>query len=715
MTQSAELSPVEVRNACDPLALCLAQASRLLGNPFSVEALTAGLPVGVEGLTPALFARAAGRAGFAVRSLQRPLARLPMIALPAVLLLHEREACILVSRNDTDAHIVTAEGLEKTLPLDELALLYTGIALAVSTQVNFKAGTSAERLMQTHHWFWGTLGRSWPLYAEVALASVLVNVFAVLTPLFSMNVYDRVVPNNAMQTFWVLALGVFLIYLFDLALKTVRGYFIDVAGKRADVALSASLFEQVMAMRLDCRRQSVGTLANNLREFESLREFFTSATMTTLIDLPFVLLFVAVIGLLGGPWMALVPLLAIPVVIASGLALQVPLRNRVQRVFKATEAKHAMLIEVLGAAETVKALGAASQMQRRWEDAVNYIAAESLGTRVLSALAVNFSAWVQAIVGIATLAVGVYLVADREMTTGALVACSIISARALVPLATVASLFTRYHQAMSALAALDEIMKAPREREPEASYLHRPALRGEIRFDNVHFRYPDEQNDALTGFNLQIKAGDKVGIIGRIGSGKSTLARLLLGLYQPQNGSVLIDGIDLRGIDPADLRRNIGYLPQNLVLFAGSVRDNLKMGAETVDDAALLRAATQSGLLDIVNRHPKGFDMVVGERGERLSGGQRQTVALARALINDPPILLLDEPTSSLDHSSEERLKARITNDMADKTVLIVTHRDSLLSIVNTLVIVDGGKLVAAGPRDAVLKALADGKIGAVR
>ncbi len=715
MNPSQTLPGQGERLVTDALAQCLSHIARFYGKPGTPEALVDGLPVPATGLTPELFIRAAERAGYAARRVKIPLRDLSRLDLPAVLLLRDRGACVLLAKNESEASIVTGSGNEKVIELAALAEDYVGVAIPVARVQRFDAGTATERILQTHHWFWGTLARAWPIYSEVAAASILINIFTVLSPLFFMNVYDRVVPNKAIETFWVLALGMILMYLFDLGLKLLRGYFIDVAGRRADIALSSGLFEQVMAMRLDAGRQSVGTLANNLREFESLRDFFTSATMTTVVDLPFLLLFVVSIWLVGGWQMAMVPICAIPLVILVGVLLQAPLRDRIRRVYQATEMKHATLIETLGAIETVKALGAASRMQHRWEDVVGYVASEGLVTRFISSFAVNFSAWIQALVGIATLAVGVYLAADNLVTTGAIVACTIIAGRAMAPLSMVASLLTRYHQSMSALESLNKIMLAPRERPRNRSFVHRPALAGEIRFQDVGFRYPGQEIDALSGFTLSIKAGDRVGIIGRIGSGKTTLAKLLVALYQPQSGSILIDGTDIRAIDPTDLRRSVGYLPQNIVLFAGSVRDNLQIGAKDVDDAAILRAASIAGLDDIVNRHPKGFDMAVGERGESLSGGQRQSVALARALVTDPPILILDEPTHAMDHSSEERLKARMQNELSNRTILIITHRESLLSIVNTLVVVDSGKMVAAGPKEAVLKALAEGKVRTAR
>ncbi len=701
----------------DALANCLAAAARLLGRPATPESLVEGLALDEGGLTPELCVRAAERAGLAAKVVETGLDRLSALSLPAVLLLEDRDACLLCSRSAESAEIVSGLDGEtrRAVGIAELAPLYSGTAILISPAVNFSAGTSTEKAFRTHHWFWGTLARSWPIYAEVALASVLVNVFTVLTPLFFMNVYDRVVPNKAFETLWVLVLGICLVYLFDLVLKTLRGYFVDVAGKRADVALSSMLFEQVMNTRLDVGRQPVGTLANNMREFESLREFFTSATMTTLVDLPFVLLFLAVIWAIGGWQMAAVPIVAIPIVIAAGLSLQVPLRDRIRRVFAATEAKHATLIETLGAIETVKSLGASAQLQRKWESLVSYVSAESLSTRVLSALAINFSVWVQLLVAVAMVTVGTYVLADNRLTMGGLIACTIISGRALQPLAQLAALLTRYHQAMSALSALNRLMQAPLDRPADRSFVHRARLRGDYALNDVLFRYPGQQIDAVNGVNMAVRAGDRVAVIGKVGSGKSTLAKLLVGLYEPQRGGLLLDGTDLRQIERVDLRRNIGYLPQNVVLFSGTVRDNLLLGAPQADDAQMLRAATASGLLEHLNRHPLGFDLPVGERGEALSGGQRQAVALARAMLLDPPILVLDEPTQGMDRAAEERFKMRLAETSRERTIVIVTHRESLLSIIDSLVIVDHGKVVAMGPKDAVLRALAEGKVPVAR
>ncbi len=714
-----ELSASELASSAptDALAVCLAAAARQLGMPVSVDALVAGLPLEDGRLTPALCVRAAERAGLTATFKRAALARIPRLALPALLLLKDGDACVLIATNADSADIITSAAPEgqKTILSGELLAAYAGSAIFLGRAPRFQAGPASEPQAMAHHWFWGTLARSWPIYAEVAAASVLINIFTVLSPLFFMNVYDRVVPNKAFETFWVLAIGVLLMYLFDLLLKTLRGYFIDVAGKRADVALSSTLFDQLMNIRLDAGQQSVGALANNLREFESLREFFTSATLTTLIDLPFLLLFIAVIWLIGGLAMAAVPLAAIPLVVVAGLAIQLPLRERVRRIYRATEAKQAILIETLGAIEAVKTLGAASHLQRKWEGAVGYAASEGLISRLLSAFAVNFSVWVQMSVAVGVLAVGVYLVGDAQITTGALIACTIIASRALAPLTQIAGLFIRYHQAMSALGALNRIMEAPLERARERAFVHRPRLAGDIEFREVVFRYPGQQTDALAGASFTIRAGARVGIIGRVGSGKSTIAKLLVALYQPASGAILVDGTDSRQIDPVDLRRNCGYIPQNIVLFSGTVRENLMLGTTGIDDAAMLRAASIAGVDEHLLRHPLGFDLPVGERGEALSGGQRQAIALARALVTDAPILVLDELTHSMDQSSEERFKIRLLCELGDRTLLVITHRESLLTLVDTLLVVDGGRVVAFGAKDKVLAALAAGKVPVAR
>lgn len=704
--------------ADDPLLGCLIATARLHGRPASADTLTAGLPLQAQRLTPALYPRAAERAGLSARVVSRPLARISDLLLPAVLLLKDGGACVLIRRVDAGRMLViqpeSGDG-EVELAEVDLEAAYAGRAIFARPTHRYDARAQTAELPRAQHWFWGVVARSWPIYSEVMVASLTINLFALVMPLFTMNVYDRVVPNRVMETLWALAIGVFIVLLFDLLIRSLRGYFVDVAGKRMDLILSATIFERVMGMRMAARPASVGAFASNLQEFEAFREFLTSATITTLVDLPFVLLFVAAIFWIGGP-MGWVVVLAIPLVLAVSLILQRPIAALVQASYRYAAQRQATLVETLVGMETIKVVGAAGPMQRRWEDVIGELGALGLRSRLLSMAAVNFSAFVQQVANIALIIVGVYLMTDDRLSVGALVACSLLGGRALAPLGQVAQLLTRYHQCRTALNSLDGMMNLPVEREAGATFLVRPPLRGGIEFRDVTFRYPGSSLDALSKVSFRIEPGERVGVLGKVGSGKTTLEKLILGLYQPDSGSVLLDGTELRQLDPDAVRRDIGHVPQDIVLFYGSLRENITYGAPFADDAAVLRAAQIGGVGDFVNRLPEGYNRMVGERGEGLSGGQRQAVAIARAELLQPPLLLLDEPTSAMDSGSEEMFKKRLEAVLPGRTLLLVTHRNSLLSLVNRLIVMDGGRVVADGPRDQVIAALAGGKLhGAAR
>jgi ATP-binding cassette subfamily C protein LapB len=699
----------------DPLLTCLVALTQLLERPASAEVLKAGLPLEHGRLSPDLAIRAAERAGLSARLVRRALAQISDFTLPCILLLEGRGACLLVEwLSGQKVRVVIPEtGLGALeLPLAELAERYTGYALFARPQLRFDR--RAEQVESTHvgSWFWGTLVQAWPIYAEVMLAALLINSFALASPLFIMNVYDRVVPNNALETLWVLAAGVVTVFLFDFVLRNLRGYFVDSAGKIADVKLASRIFEQVLGIRMAARPPSAGAFANHLREFESLRDFFTSASLVTLVDLPFVLFFILIVWWLGGP-IAAVPAVAVPLVLGLGLCLQLPLNRLVRQTFKEAAQKHGVLVESISGLETIKSIGAEGRMQRSWEQFVSATTHSATRARFLSALGVNFSVLAQNLVTVGVVTLGVYRIGEGLMTVGALVACTIITSRGMAPLAQVAGILTRYHQARAAYDALNQVMALPVERPRAVRFLHRPELRGEIEFKNVSFSYPGQKFPALDGVSFVIKPGERVGLIGRVGSGKTTVEKLVLGLYEPDQGAVLIDGTDLRQIDPADLRRNIGCVLQDVFLFHGSVRDNIALGAPFADDQAVLRAARLAGVEDFVARHPQGFDLNVGERGESLSGGQRQAVAIARALLLDPPVLVLDEPTSVMDNEAESRFKVRLGEVLAGKSLLLVTHRASVLSLVERLIVLDAGRVAADGPRDDVLKALAAGRIRA--
>ncbi|MEK0081879.1 type I secretion system permease/ATPase [Benzoatithermus flavus] len=693
----------------DPLLDSLVALARLLDRPASAQALTAGLPLVQGRLTPELFPRAAARAGLSARLLRRPLEAIDPLALPCVLLLVGRQACVLLRLADDRALVVLPEtglgGME--LPLPELAARYTGHAFFARPELARPARAGELQEERRGHWFWGTVLRQWPVYGEVALAAVLINLFALASPLFVMNVYDRVVPNNAIETLWVLAIGALIVFGFDFLLKVLRGYFVDVAGRASDMKLASAVFEQVMGLRLVAKPASAGVLANNLRELETIRDFFSSASITALVDLPFLLLFIAAIWLIGGR-VAVVPATAVPLVLGAGLLLQLPLNRAVRTSLRQSAQKHGVLVEAINGLETIKSIGAEGRLQAAWERLVALSARSANVSRFFSTLTVHLTSLASNLVTVGVVIVGVYDIAAGRLTTGALVACSILSGRAMAPLAQVAGVLSRYHQAKGALDHLDAVMRLPVERPPERRFLHRPRLEGEIELKNVTFTYPGQKLPALVDVSFRVRRGERVGLIGRVGSGKTTIEKLILGLHEPDSGFVLVDGTELRQIDPADLRRNIGCVPQDVFLFQGTLRENIALGAPHADDAAILRAARIAGVDDFARRHPLGYDLPIGERGDTLSGGQRQAIAVARALLLDPPILVLDEPTSSMDNTAESRLKARLAEELAGRTLLLITHRVSLLSLVDRLIVLDGGRVVVDGPREQVLAMLAE-------
>ncbi|MEZ0247125.1 MAG: type I secretion system permease/ATPase [Methylophilaceae bacterium] len=704
--------PKEALLPDDPLANCLVLLTRMQHRPFSLQSLTAGLPLVSSRLTPELFVRAAARADISAQIIKRKLDEISNLTLPTVLLLNDGQACILLEKHDDHAKIVFPEAGagEADIALKDLEERYTGFAIFVKPAFRFDKRSDMSFIPKPKHWFWDTVKMSWPIYSEVLVASLLINMFALVMPLFIMNVYDRVVPNNTIETLWVLAIGVGVVYVFDFVMRSLRGYFIDIAGKKIDVILSANIFEKVMGIRMEARPPSVGAFASSLQEFESFREFITSATITTLVDLPFLILFLMLIWWIGG--MAAIPaLVAVPLILLTSFLLQKPLAKVINETFRTSSQRQSTLIESLTGLETLKAIGAEGPMQRRWEQLIGHLGKLSLKARLLSAANVNAATFLQQLASVGVVIVGVYLISERELSVGALVACTMLTGRALAPLSQVAGLITRYHHARAALDGINRMMALPMEREQGKSFVHRADFKGTIEFKDVSFNYPEQPIAALQNISFRVAAGERVGVIGRIGSGKTTIEKLIMGLYQPTTGSVWIDGVDLQQIDPADLRRNIAYVPQDPMLFYGTVRNNIVFGAPYVDDRAMLNAAEIAGVTEFANRHPLGFDMPVGERGEGLSGGQRQSIAVARALLLDPVMMILDEPSNSLDNRSEENLKARLGQHLEGKTLLLVTHRASMLSLVNRLIVVDGGRIIADGPKEQVLEALSGGKL----
>ncbi|WP_237446110.1 type I secretion system permease/ATPase [Sinobacterium norvegicum] len=701
----------------DVLLECLYLSCRFKNKECSRSALTAGLPIKTV-LTPSLLTRAAAQVGVKAKQVAKPLTEISNNLLPVILLLNEGDACVLLQL-DTDKGeavvILPKESLqEQSIPLDQLDQRYSGVCFQLRIAHRFDGRIDSVVDDYSDHWFWGTILRSTPIYRDVLLASLLINIFAVASPLFVMNVYDRVVPNAAVETLWALVVGVCLIFIFDFVLKKLRHQFLEVAGKKSDILLSSQIYAKTLAMKMMARPKSVGAFASNLKEFDSVRSFITSTTMIAVADLPFVILFLAVIYYVGGS-LVVVPLVSMPIVIIYGLIAQFAVQRAIEKTYKLSAQKNALLIESLQGIETIKCLGAEGSLQHDWEQAVGHTAYWSQKSREISTSTNHFSQLVQQLTMVFIVVYGVYLIAELELTMGALVACVMLSGRIAGPISQIANLLANYQQTKTAYTSLDGIMAKPDERVvADKSVVNLPAIAGNLQFNEVSFSYPEKEILALNNVSFNIQAGEKVGIIGRIGSGKTSLARLLMGLYEPSDGRVLIDNIEIRQTNISDIRKNISFVDQAPTLFYGSLKENVGYGQTIVDEKEVLDVLSDVGLASMVNGDPKGLDLEIGEQGVTLSGGQRQAVALARALLRDASVYLLDEPTSAMDNLSEEFIKTRLTQRLADKTVVLITHKMSMLSMVDRVIVMDAGKIVADGPKDAVITALKNGEINVV-
>ena len=696
----------------DPLLAALLVVAKIHGRPVLPKALVAGLPLKNEKITPDLFARAADRAGFSSRVIKRDLSNIHEMLLPCILILDTGESWVLTRIKGGAYYCIQPEAGEGEVALsfEQLERVFSGYVIFMNRQAVHSGVKRPSLPLAGVHWFWDTLSLSIPIYRDVLLASFVVNLLALGSPLFVMNVYDRVVPNQAFETLWVLALGMFIVIGFDFAIKIMRAWFIDLAGKKSDVLLSAQLYEKVVRLRLSHRPKSVGSFVNNLREFESVRNFITSGSMTVLVDIPFSILFLLVIGWVGG-WLVAVLIVAIVVVIAWSYFVKDPMFEAMEKTFTASAEKSGVLVESLNNLETIKVLGAEGTMQTKWEDLVGYIATWGVKSRAWSAAASSASSTIAQLTTVAIIVAGSYMIAEHDLSMGALIATVMLSSRVLMPVSQLAGLLIQWQQSKLALESLNQVMALPTDQDNYRASIGRESVDGGLELRNVKFLYPDQSVAALSDVSFVIKPGEKVGIVGPMGSGKSTIERLLLGLHSPSEGQVLLDGIDMEQLDAHQVRRSIGYVPQDVELFSGSIKENILMAAPHAGDDVLMRAAEMSGVLGFVKRSPSGFEMNVGENGRSLSGGQRQCVAIARALLLDPAILLMDEPTNSMDSASEQQFKNQMSSIAQGKTLLLVTHKASLLDVVDRVIVLNEGKVLADGPRDKVLVALRSGRI----
>jgi ATP-binding cassette subfamily C protein LapB len=539
-------------------------------------------------------------------------------------------------------------------------------------------------------------------YWKVAIAAIFINVFGLLTSLFTMTVYDRVVPNNATNSLIALTIGFAIVVMFDFVLKLLRAYFVDHAGAQIDRDIGDAVFERMLTMRLELKKGSTGALAGLMRELEALRDFFASATLTAVVDVPFIFLTLTIVWIIGGP-VVLVPGLMVPLVILVGWLTHPALERLSARAMGEGLLKQSVLVETIGGLETVKTSGAAPLMSNRWRKAVESHSDSSLRQRLVASIGVTFATSAGTISYAGVVVVGVTMIAEREMTMGGLIACSILAGRAIAPLAQISQLLSRITSTRTAYRQINEMMKMPPE-GPEGDALKLSKVQGKIEFRNVGFRYPGAPERALDALSFTVNPGEHVALLGRVGSGKSTIARLVLGLYPPEEGLIMIDGSDIRQLDPRELRAQVGAAMQESVLLTGSVRENIQLGRPRVNDEELIRVSQISGTHQFMGQIANGYDLRLADRGEGLSGGQRQSIAIARALGGSPPIVLLDEPSSAMDAQTEGALIQRLQEELKGRTVLLITHRPPLLQLAQRIILLEQGKIVSDGPRDTVLK-----------
>lgn len=683
---------------------CLLDISARLGRALTRSDLRAA-ESGVKGAFDVSDAvRALTAVGYETWFGEAPLARIDASVLPLVAFLKAGRAVVVVDRKP-DGHLVvfdpTSGSALTDMTVQDLSDVYDGFVLILNRKADEQDDVGEAK--SEGHWFWSSLRRNRWTFSQVLLAACLTNILGLATSIFTMVVYDRILPNEAVESLIALTIGMGIALGFDFIIKSLRASFIDRAGQTADREIGLKIFEHLLNLPLASRKGSTGALASTLREFETVREFFTSATLIILVDLPFVFLYVYVIYLVGGP-LVLIPSLAVLAVLIIGLVVQPSLAALAERSMSSGQSKQSVLVETVAGLETVKSVGASRLLRARWDQAVQSHADHGLRSRGISQFALNATAFVQQAAQVMIVFYGVFLIQAGTISMGALIASVILTGRALAPLAQLAQTVTRLNQVRSSYKSLDQLMSQTSERPAQRQWLQRDTIVGELEFDSVTFEYPDAATSALRECSFKIGAGERVAILGRIGSGKSTIARLLLGLYAPSQGAVRVDGADVRQIDPTQLRGAVGAVLQDVWLFSGSIRDNIAIGATRPTDTEILDAARLAGVDDFVRHLPEGYDTLLAERGEGLSGGQRQAICLARALVGNPPVLVLDEPTSAMDVRTEDALLERLKPTFEGRTVLLITHRPSLLALVDRVIVIEDGAVAADTPRDSLVQ-----------
>lgn len=701
--------PVETAVAHgDPLLDCIEYVARYFGLPFSRSGALAGLPVRGAHLTADLAERAAEKAGLRAQINQLKIKEIPGVVFPVVAFMRDGGACVILKREGKD-RLLIADPTTSHEPVwvsrAEFERQYYGYVMFLTPADKLHAQAGTKETARSKHWFWSTVFRFWTSWIQIFFAAFIVNLLGLAVPLFTMMVYDRVIPNMTIPTLWALAIGVIIALFFDATLRQLRAVVLDITGRRVDLHISSLLFEHALALNMAGRSGPSGALANQIREFEAVRDFFTSASIIAVTDLLFMGVFIFVLWHLVGI-IVFVPIAAVVLVLLVTLLIQIPLARSVRLSQQHGSRRHSVLIESLVGIESVKAANAEGIMQRKWEDSVAASARASSSARMWSSFATYFTGLMQQAVSVGMIIFGVFLVRDGELTIGGLIAANLLAGRLMSPLGNIAMTLSRAQQAFTAMHGINELMALPRE--GLQGRMSAPVKRGGgIEFRHVDFQYPGQGHPTLNDINFKVEPGEKVAVIGRIGSGKSTVGKLASGFFEPERGSIQVGGTDTRALDIADLRATVAYVPQEPELFSGTIRENILMGRPYATAEELEVAVRISGVDAFISGHPLGLNMPVGERGKGLSGGQRQAVALARMLLRDPEILFLDEPSSSMDSATEERLVKQLTTWAGpNRTIIVCTHRGLFLNLVSRLIVLDGGKIVADGPRDQVLAML---------
>ena len=693
----------------DPLLGCLQFVARHYERPASETMLTAGLPLDEGRLTPDLFRRAAARIGLSTAVTTRPLSAYGTVDLPAIIATRGGGYFVLLAhRPDGSTRIFVPEtGGIATVDFKDVQTVYGGSGFTIlphyeAVDHDGNAGDGIQR----GHWFWGPVKSHRGSFAVVALAALLINLIGLAAPLYTMNIYDRVLPNKAVTTLWVLAVGFGVVLVFDYVLKLARASLLDTIGKKLDIQLSESIFEKILNTPLMHRPVSTGEFVNRVTQYEYIREFFTSNTLSVFIDCSFLFIFLIVIHQLSG-WIVLIPITAMVLVVGAGLVGQRLIGKKMAAAQAESSLRHAMLVEAVGALETIKGIRAEGALLRRWDNVIRTGSVTQEKIKTISSATLYFSILVQQMVTVWIVVAAAYRIAAGEMTTGAIIASVMLASRAVSPLTSVATTLTRARHAFSAMNTLNGLMAMPDERVSQRSFVNRPVDDGAVQIRNGVFYYPRVERRILDGINLAIRPGEKIGIIGRVGSGKTTLGRIIAGLYTLTDGELLIDGVDVRQYHPHEVRKAVTIVSQDTDLFLGTIKENILIARPSASDADVVRACRLAGVDDFVAQHPMGYEMPVGERGRNLSTGQRQAVAIARAFLIAPKILFLDEPSSAMDLATERMFLARLQESMPkEQTLLIATHRFSMLALVDRLIVVDNGRIAADGPKDDVLAAL---------